>query len=90
MTQSVNLTVFVLSLAVGFALMVPASAEPAEAPTQKKLTIARNAKNVNPGCSGQEKFRCGPLYFQGYYLGDDPDPFIRLQIARDLKARFPR
>jgi hypothetical protein len=90
MTHPFNLTVFALSLAVGFALMLPASAEPTEAPAQKKQIIARHSKNVNLGCSGQEKFRCGPLYFQGYYLGDDPDPFIRLQIARDLKARFPR
>jgi aspartate/methionine/tyrosine aminotransferase len=32
--------------------------------------------------------RCGPVYFEGYYLGDDPDPFIRAMIQRDLGAKF--
>jgi len=25
----------------------------------------------------------GPIYRQGHYLGDDPDPRVRFEIARD-------
>ena len=27
-------------------------------------------------------FPCGPVYFDNHYIGDDPDPFIRLQLLR--------
>jgi len=37
---------------------------------------------------GTDKFRAGPLYHGTDYLGDDPDPFIRLQIQRDLSHRY--
>jgi hypothetical protein len=34
-------------------------------------------------------FPAGPLYYNdGTYLGDDPDPFIRSQIWRDVGSRF--
>lgn len=33
-------------------------------------------------------FPPGPVYFGNDYLGDDPDPFIRSQILRDLGARY--
>jgi hypothetical protein len=38
---------------------------------------------------GTDKFPAGPLYFNGgEYLGDDPDPFIRSQLWRDLGSHF--
>jgi hypothetical protein len=38
---------------------------------------------------GTDKFPSGPLYYNGAeYLGDDPDPFIRSQLWRDLGAHF--
>ena len=33
-------------------------------------------------------FPAGPVYNGPDYLGDDPDPFIRLQLYRDLGARY--
>ena len=39
-------------------------------------------------CRGANLFHCGPLYNGNDYLGDDPDPFIRLMIQRDLGARY--
>jgi hypothetical protein len=42
---------------------------------------------VPPTCRRADLFPCGPLQFSGVYLGDDPDPFIRSQIWRDLGAR---
>jgi len=38
---------------------------------------------------GVNLFRPGPIiYGNNEYLGDDPDPFIRSQIQRDLGAHF--
>lgn len=33
-------------------------------------------------------FAPGPIYFGNKYLGNDPDPFIRLMIQRDPGAVF--
>jgi len=39
-------------------------------------------------CRGAELFPCGPVYNGNDYLGEDPDPFIRLMIKRDLGAKY--
>ena len=39
-------------------------------------------------CRGANLFHCGPVYNGNDYLGDDPDPFIRLMIQRDLGAKY--
>jgi hypothetical protein len=39
-------------------------------------------------CRGANFFHCGPLYNANDYLGDDPDPFIRLMIQRDLGIKY--
>jgi hypothetical protein len=41
-----------------------------------------------PRCRGANLFHCGPLYNGNDYLGNDPDPFIRLMIQRDLGAKY--
>jgi hypothetical protein len=63
-------------------------------------TAASKAKRlqVRPGttriadaashCRGANLFHCGPLYNGNDYLGNDPDPFIRLMIQRDLGAKY--
>jgi hypothetical protein len=43
---------------------------------------------VHPLYRGANLFPPGPIYYANEYLGDDPDPFIRLQIWRDLGAHF--
>lgn len=71
---------------LGLALLLPASAEAAKKP--RKPAPSHNTAAAAPRCRGADKFPCGPVYFGGYYLGDDPDPFIRSQILRDLGAKF--
>jgi hypothetical protein len=81
--------IFALSFAAGLAFVLPASAEPAQPTKPKKQVTTPAPARVNSIYRGTDKFRAGPLYYGQEYLGDDPDPFIRLQIQRDLGARFP-
>jgi hypothetical protein len=39
-------------------------------------------------CRGANFFQCGPIYNANDYLGDNPDPFIRLMIQRDLGIKY--
>jgi hypothetical protein len=39
-------------------------------------------------CRCANLFHCGPIYNGLDYLGDDPDPFIRSMIQRDLGAKY--
>jgi hypothetical protein len=39
-------------------------------------------------CRGANLFHCGPIYNSNDYLGDDPDPFIRAMIQRDLGIKY--
>ena len=78
------------AFAAGIALSLPASAEPATPVKPKKPEAAATTtnKSVQTTYRGAEKFRTGPLYNGTDYLGDDPDPFIRMMIQRDLAARY--
>jgi hypothetical protein len=77
---------FALALAFGVALAAPAAAQTAQ--PKKKPPVARSAAPAAPLYRGTDKFRAGPIYHGTDWLGDDPDPFIRLQIARDPAARY--
>ena len=74
---------------VGLALVLAAAA-PADAKSRKhkKHVATHRVTAVTPNCRGANVFPCGPLYNSGDYLGDDPDPFIRSQILRDLGAHY--
>jgi hypothetical protein len=75
-----------LVCALGLALMLTPSAAWAKKqkrPVPRQVTAA-NAEH----CRGANLSPCGPIYFENYYLGTDPDPFIRSQIQRDLNAKF--
>ena len=80
------LTASVFAAAVALAL--PASAEPAKPAKPKKPESTVATKPVQTSSRGTDKFRAGPLYNGPDYLGDDPDPFIRAMIQRDLAARY--
>jgi hypothetical protein len=94
--QEVVMSLFSTKRIVGFVTLLAAStlvfASTADAAkVRKPLRAAPLAAVtwVGPGiCRGADLFPCGPLYFSGVYLGDDPDPFIRAQIYRDLSGRF--
>ena len=73
-------------LAIGFGLALIAAAAPADAKKaahhhHKKAAVHHRLKSGST-CRGANLFPCGPVYFDDHYIGDDPDPFIRLQLLR--------
>jgi len=79
-----TLTLRVLMVA-GFVIGVANSAAFATAPAHTASKDAQQSgvhvyspKHVNTGIQ-----TLGPIFNQGYYLGQDPDPSIRLQLVRD-------
>jgi hypothetical protein len=79
----------VLMAIVILAVMQPSSA--AAAGKVKRLQVRPGTTTVADAashCRGANLFHCGPLYNGNDYLGNDPDPFIRLMIQRDLGAKY--
>jgi hypothetical protein len=74
----VSLLVFAISL------IVATSAD------AKKIKTSKSPMPVGAvaSCRGSNMFHCGPIYNSNDYLGNDPDPFIRLMIQRDLGAKY--
>jgi len=69
--------------ALGFLLTCVADA----APARKRQQFARTGA-VTAAYRGANLFPPGPVMYGTEYLGDDPDPFIRQQILRDLGTHF--
>jgi hypothetical protein len=80
-----SLSTKILVSVFGLAFVAAASA-PAEAAKMRKHAV-RTAP-VQSQYRGLDKFPAGPIYDGRTYLGDDPDPFIRSQIARDVNAVY--
>lgn len=69
--------------------LVAASADAAQTRKQKKPHAAHGAAVVaKNGYRGANLFPAGPVYHGNDYLGTDPDPFIRLQLQRDIGAHY--
>jgi hypothetical protein len=91
-----SLTVKLFAGVIVFAFVVPAQAETVRkhkraAAVHAHANIHGNTRALAQQSSnyrGTDKFRAGPLYDGRTYLGDDPDPFIRSQIARDVNAIY--
>ena len=90
-----SLTAKMIMAAAAIAVALPSVADaksrkhrkPTAASTPFAASSARGA--VNPYARGGNLFPPGPvMYGPNDYLGDDPDPFIRLQLMRDLGAHF--
>jgi hypothetical protein len=61
----------------------------ADAATKTKRTrYYAPVATAAPSCPGSHLFHCGPIYNSTDYLGNDPDPFIRAMIQRDLGAKY--
>lgn len=77
-----------MASAVAFAVAVAGA--PADAKARKhKKHAAHAAQTVSQTrYRGVDLFPAGPVYNGKDYLGDDPDPFIRLQLLRDLGAHY--
>ena len=76
-----------VALAVGLAVLT-APVEAAKARKHHKHAVANTQVQAKPRYWGTDLVPAGPLYFGQVYLGDDPDPFIRSQILRDVSGRF--
>jgi hypothetical protein len=86
---STKLLALVAALAVVTTVMPDALADDAKPHnTHKKAKVAKRARVEPQRCRGASLFQCGPLYYNGDYMGDDPDPFIRSQIMRDVSGRY--
>ncbi len=76
-------------LAVGIVLVLPVTADAAKARKHRKSVATQQSTVLaNARTRGENLFMRGPLVSSREYLGDDPDPFIRLQLYRDLGARY--
>jgi hypothetical protein len=81
-SRRVTLRIFAISLAT-----MLASGANAATKTKRTKYIAP-AGSAASSCRGANLFPCGPVYNGADYLGNDPDPFIRLMIQRDLGAKY--
>jgi hypothetical protein len=72
-------------LGLAFALGSPADAKSRK---HRQQVAGPPVVKVYPREWGGDKFPPGPIVYGNEYLGQDPDPFIRQQIWRDLGAHF--
>jgi len=77
-----------LWLIVSVSLAATLAASASAATKTKRTKPAGPAASAASTCRGANLFHCGPLYNSTDYLGNDPDPFIRLMIQRDLGAKY--
>ena len=85
--RSIKLMLLITAFAVVAA--APAEAAQKHKHARHKATVAARSTTAQGQYRGTDKFRSGPLYYNGgEYLGDDPDPNIRFQLWRDLGAHF--
>ena len=83
-----SLTIRFIACAIVAAFTAGAAvpAEAAKVRKHKKVTAVHATAPTK--YRGVNKFPAGPIYSGRTYLGDDPDAFIRSQIARDVNAVF--
>jgi len=84
-----SIAVKLMACVIGLAFIAAAApADAAKARKHKKVVSAHASARVQTKYRGANLFPAGPVYNGQDYLGDDPDPFIRLQIYRDLGSRY--
>jgi len=89
-SRILKLLVVVLTFSVSLSVLPGSSAD---AGYKVKHPHAGMPRTVVAGstvqyCRGADLFHCGPIYNSNDYLGDDPDPFVRLMIKRDLGIKY--
>ena len=83
-SKMTSLSVKVLAAAIGMIVLVPSLAEAAKARKHRKPAVVQTSQTIGAvRYRGTNLFMAGPIFWGNDYLGDDPDPFIRSQIARD-------
>ena len=73
---------------LGFSVILASSAEAATKTKRPKPIAPQASLGSSVPCRGANLFHCGPITSGNDYLGNDPDPFIRLMIQRDLGAKY--
>ena len=73
---------------LGFSVILASSAEAATKAKRLKPAAPQTTVGSSVPCRGANLFHCGPITSGNDYLGNDPDPFIRLMIQRDLGAKY--
>jgi hypothetical protein len=77
----------ILAAAAALAYVLAGAADAKPRKSRQKVT-APTVVTVHAQYRGANLFPAGPVYYGTEYLGDDPDPFIRQQLLRDLTAHF--
>jgi hypothetical protein len=84
-----SIPVKLMTCVIGLAFIAAAApADAAKARKHKKVASAHASTRVQTKYRGANLFPAGPVYNGPDYLGDDPDPFIRSQIYRELSAHY--
>jgi hypothetical protein len=85
-----KLLIVVLTFAVSLSVLPGSSADGGNKVKHRHAGMPRTvvAGSAVQYCRGANLFHCGPIYNSNDYLGDDPDPFIRLMIQRDLGIKY--
>jgi hypothetical protein len=83
----VKLMVSAIGLVFMLAAAAPANAEQVVKHRKHKAVHAA-AATMKSASRRTDLFPAGPVYNGQDYLGDDPDPFIRLQLKRDTGALY--
>ena len=88
--RTLKLLVIVLTMAAVLSIMQASSADAGNKVKHRHAGMPRTvvAGSTAQYCRGANLFHCGPIYNSNDYLGDDPDPFIRLMIQRDLGIKY--
>ncbi len=77
-----------VTLVLTIFLAATLSSNAAAATKGKRATHSAPTASATSSCRGGNLFPCGPVYNSTDYLGNDPDPFIRSMIQRDLGAKY--
>jgi len=78
----------ILVSVIGLTIVLAAPADAGYSRNHHKHVAASTGGALHPRERGTNLFPPGPVMYGQQYLGDDPDPFIRSQILRDLPAHF--
>jgi hypothetical protein len=90
-TKTIGRPAAAVKLLVGFlglCVMLASSAEAATKTKRPKPAAPQASLGSSVPCRGANLFHCGPITNGNDYLGNDPDPFIRLMIQRDLGVKY--
>ncbi len=81
-----SLPLKLLAAAVGIVVATAAQADAAPRKAKKKGVATATASTVTSPSRYRNGslYRAGPVYNGNDYIGDDPDPFIRYQLFRDM------